>query len=201
MRNSRVVDVFAEDYAHEAFLRPLLLRLAGDENVDIDVRVISAKGGHPRVLQELALFRRSIEKDLLTTTPDLVVIASDSNCSPYSSAYKGLVTATGETLKNKTVIACPDPHIERWYMADPQSFQQVIGAHPKVGKKKCDRDRYKTILARAISDGGHPATLGGAEFGAELVAALDLYRAGKNEKTLKHFIDGTRKALRSLGHA
>lgn len=201
MPDARVVDLFVEDYAHEAFLRPLILRLASEEKIEVDVRVISAKGGHPRVLQELTLFRKSIEKDLLATTPDLIVIASDSNCSSYASAHKGLVTAAGPELKDKAVIACPDPHIERWYMADPQSFHDVIGSQPKLGKKKCDRDRYKAILAKAISDGGHPSTLGGAEFALELVDAMDLYQAGKSDKALKHFIEGARNALRAFGDA
>jgi hypothetical protein len=37
--------------------------------------------------------------------------------------------------------------------------------------------------------------LGGIEFAEDLVASMDLYRAGKNEKSLKHFVDDLRAGL------
>lgn len=93
------------------------------------------------------------------------------------------------------VVACPDPHVERWYMADPASFSEVVGMQVRPGKKKCDRGQYKDALARAVRAGGHPTTLGGVEFGTDLVEAMDVYRGGKNEKSLKHFVDGLRAQL------
>lgn len=95
-------------------------------------------------------------------------------------------------------MACPDPHVERWYLADPESFKEVVGHQPTIGKKKCVRDYYKNALANAVRKAGHPATLGGIEFAQELVERMDLYRAGKNERSLKAFVDDLRGRLRTL---
>jgi hypothetical protein len=95
------------------------------------------------------------------------------------------------------VVACPDPHIERWYMADPASFKEVVGRQPRLEKVKCERNRYKTILAQTIRDSGQITTLGGIEFARDLVAAMDLYRAGKLEPALKSFVEDLRGALRN----
>jgi hypothetical protein len=100
-------------------------------------------------------------------------------------------------LKDRAVIACPDPHIERWFIADPPSFREAIGNQPKPGKKKCDRDRYKTILAKSVREAGHPSLLGGIEFAREIVDSMDLYRAGKADKSLKDFLDQLGQRLKS----
>jgi hypothetical protein len=44
-------------------------------------------------------------------------------------------------------------------------------------------------------------TLGGIEFAEEIVECMDLYRAGKDEPSLKHFIDELRSALRTRAKA
>jgi hypothetical protein len=93
-------------------------------------------------------------------------------------------------------MACPDPHVERWYLADPASFQVVVGRRPKVGKKKCARDHYKDLLSTAIQQAGYPATLGGIEFAPELVEGMDLYRAKKNDHSLGALLDDLRNQLR-----
>jgi hypothetical protein len=100
------------------------------------------------------------------------------------------------SLSAELVIACPAPHVERWYLADPGSFDIVVGYHPSVGKKKCRRDHYKGLLGDAVKSGGHPPTLGGVEFAAELVEAMDLYRAGRNDHSLRAFVSDLRVRLR-----
>lgn len=95
-------------------------------------------------------------------------------------------------------MACPDPHVERWYLADPESFKTVVGYRPTIAKKKCARDYYKEVLAKAVRKAGHPATLGGIEFAQELVDDMNLYRACKNERSLKAFVDDLRGGLRVL---
>jgi len=45
------------------------------------------------------------------------------------------------------------------------------------------------MLAEAVADAGHPATLGGIEFARELVDAMNFYRAAKADSSLKHFLD------------
>jgi hypothetical protein len=51
-------------------------------------------------------------------------------------------------------------------------------------------------LAEAVRDAGHPTTLGGIEFAAELINGMDLYRAGRNDHSLRAFLDDLRKGLR-----
>lgn len=189
-----VVDLLVEDAAHERFLRPLIGRLAGESEVEVGVRVRAARGGHPRVLAELKLYQQSVARGV-ADRPDLLVVAIDANCTPYGRARRSIEHGIRSGFRGITVIACPDPHVERWYPADPVSFAQVVGEEPRLGKRKCDRDRYKRILADAVAAAGHPVLLGGIEFADDLVAGMDLYRAGKNEKSLKHFIDDLRARL------
>jgi hypothetical protein len=98
-------------------------------------------------------------------------------------------------LRDCMIIACPDPHVERWYMVDPEGFASAVGVQPSVGKRKCKRDIYKALLANTIRQAGLLAPLGGIEFAPELVASMDLYRAGRNDKSLKGFTDDLRRAL------
>lgn len=106
------------------------------------------------------------------------------------------VAAAKDPFRQVTAVACPDPHVERWYMADPQSFAEVVGKVPRLRRRKCDRDCYKEMLTRLVAASGHPSTLGGIESAHDLVEAMDLYRAGKNAKSLKHFVDDLRTLLR-----
>ena len=199
MSSSLTVDIFAEDRAHEEFLRAMLNKIAAQQERNLTVRVRSARGGHPRVLAELALYQTSVLKAPENLSmPDLVCIAIDANCKRWHRARTDIAREIQAPFKQRAIIACPDPHIERWYLADPDSFAQVVGVRPKVGKRKCERDRYKAILAKAIVDAGHPVTLGGIEFAQELVAAMDLYRAGKTEGSLKHFLDETITRIKTL---
>jgi hypothetical protein len=189
-----IVDVLAEDAAHEGFLRPLIGRLAREVDVRVEVRVRSARGGHPRVIQELDLYQRAIAQGV-AGRPDLLVVAIDSNCAPYPRARRSIEREIRTEFRGITVIACPDPHVERWYLADPPSFGQVVGKQPRGGKRKCGRDLYKRRLAEAVAAAGHPVLLGGIEFAEELVASMDLYRAGKTERSLKRFVDDLRAGL------
>ena len=53
MSSPLTVDLFAEDRAHEEFLKAMLARIATEQARKLTVRVRSARGGHPRVLEEL----------------------------------------------------------------------------------------------------------------------------------------------------
>jgi hypothetical protein len=193
------VDLFAEDQAHEEFIKAIVDRLAAEEQKVISLRVRSARSGHGRALGELSLYQRAVIEGLAgLTRPDLLVVAIDANCKRVAAAKKEITEKIDSSLRNQTVVACPDPHIERWYVADPDSFAQVVGARPKLGRKKCERGYYKSILSGTLASAGHPTTLGGIEFAPELVAAMDLHRAGKTERTLKDFVQDARNAIRTI---
>ncbi len=189
------IDLFAEDRAHEALLTALIARLGTEEDQSVRIRVRSARGGHPRVLSELDLYKQAVLRGL-SPIPDILVVAIDTNCHTYQQTRTDIELCLQTQFKDRAASACPDPHIERWFMADPESFATIVGAEPKRERRKCERDRYKRMLADAIRNGGLISTLGGIEFANELVAAMDLYRAGKNEPSLKSFVDGARALLR-----
>jgi hypothetical protein len=191
-----VADLFVEDRAHEALLGALLRRLAREAEKPVIVRPRTARGGHGRVLEELGLCQKAIHAQ--GGLPDLLIVCIDSNCRPRASAHAEIEKRLDAGMRDRSVVACPDPHVERWYIADPDSFYAVVGVRPAFGRRKCDRRRYKAILAKAIRDAGHPPTLGGAEFATELADAMDLYRAGKNEKSLGRFVDDTRQRIRAF---
>jgi hypothetical protein len=197
--SNAAVDLFVEDRAHEEFISRLLQRLARENDRAITTRIRAARGGHGRVLQELALYQQAVAKSVSDLTiPDLLVVAIDANCRSFSTATREITSSLHPAFRDRAVLACPDPHIERWYLADAISFRKVVGIRPILGKKKCERDLYKAILANSIIKGGHPATLGGIEFAHELVDSMDLYRAGKFESSLKHFIQDAEGRLRML---
>lgn len=196
MRDPLAVDLFAEDRAHEAFLAPLIGRCADEVGRPITLNVRTARGGHPRVLEELELYQQSVTFGIIPA-PDLLVVAIDANCQQFTKARDTIMGKVIPRLIDQVVTACPDPHIERWYLADPDSFETVVGSRPAIAEKKCKKDYYKAALAQAVIDAGHPSTLQGIEFAEEIVSAMDLYRAGRNEGSLKHFTDGISAKLKS----
>jgi len=190
------VDLFVEDRAHEEFLKVLALRVAREEGAPFVLRVRSAKGGHPRALREYQVYQRLVERGGVIEPPNLLIVGIDGNCKTFQKAKQEILEATYDRWQEGVVVACPDPHIERWYLADPESFFEVVGYRPAIAQKKCKRDYYKQSLAQAVRQGGHPATLGGIEFAPELVDSMDFYRAGHNDRSLKAFVDDFRNAVR-----
>ena len=155
------------------------------------------RGGHGRAITELKTYQHGFEKGIGGSLPDLVVTAIDGNCSSFVESQKSIQGALLGPFAELTVKATPDPHIERWYLADLEAFQQVVGITPQFEQGKCERDYYKKVLANAVEEAGHPPTLGGIEFARELAEAIDYYRAGKADKSFKHFLDELRVRFRT----
>ena len=130
--------------------------------------------------------------------PDVLVVAIDANCKTFPQAMKMVQEAVKDEFAPIAVIACPEPHVERWFMADPPSFKDVIGVAPPLVKRKCDRDRYKSLLASTVKQAGHRTALGGIEFAGELVEAMDLKRASAADRSLHAFIDAMTVRLKGL---
>jgi hypothetical protein len=191
------VDLFAEDRAHEAFISALVRRVFAEAGCSLELQARSAVGGHGRAITELKNYQRILSKRLLgLSKPDLVVVAIDANCRRFVDARSEVRAALDRTAAGEAVIACPDPHIERWFFADPAAFERAVGVYQAPGRKKCDRDRYKRMLRDAVDRAGHPPTLGGVEFANDVVREMDLYRAGGNEPSLGALIDGLRAFAR-----
>jgi hypothetical protein len=191
MSRTLTIDLFAEDTGHAELLHPLLERLAREQETDASIRVRSARGGHGRALGEMKLYQQTVLKGVGSITiPDLLVVAIDANCNSFVDARKAVQDGLLPPFRDRAVLACPDPHVERWYLADGVAFQTVVGiTPPSVSNVKCKRDFYKAMLAQAVAEAGHPALLGGIEFGRELAEAMDYFRAGKADNSLKHFLD------------
>lgn len=199
MSDPPAIDLFVEDRAHEEFLKPLVETIATSEGVAVRLRVRSARGGHARAVQEFEIYQKLVERGALVVEfPVLLIVAIDGNCSTFARKRVEIQGAAKPAFADRLVVACPDPHIERWYLADPDSFHDVVGHRPSLGTKKCDRDHYKNALLKAVRDGGHVPTLGGIELARELVEAMDLYRAGKNDHSLRAFVDDLRAKLRQI---
>lgn len=197
MSEGLLVEFFVEDNAHQQLLVPLARRVAREEEVGLRCRVRNARGGHAGAMDSFKRYQVLSEKGVVgREVAALLVVAIDGNCSSFTETRNNIRRATRDSFAHMLVTACPDPHIERWYLADPQSFREVVGTQPGVGAQKCIRNHYKQMLATAVASGGHPPTLGGIEFGRELADSMDLFRAGKNDSSLKAFIEDLREGLR-----
>jgi len=189
------VPVFAEDNAHEQFIRAMLRRLAVEIGVRLNVNVVSARGGQGQAISQFRLHQRALEKQ--QQLGGMLVVAIDANCRGWAETRTEIAGAIEEGLFIAHAIACPDPHIERWYLADPESLTERFGGTIMLPKKKCGRDVYKKLLRDWLTSAGEVVTLGGAEFAAEIVEVMDLYRACRDEPSLKSFVDSIRTCLKS----
>jgi hypothetical protein len=178
----RRISLFAEDYGHEAFLRPLLERLAAQYGIAVTVTPFSVRGGYGKVADELEEY----VADLLRyreNLPDLVLVATDANCQGFSKRRKQFQKAA-EPIHDQVVFAVPDPHVERWLLLDSAAFKQVLGKGCAAPDQKCGRDRYKGLLAQAVVQSGATPLLGGMEYAEDIVHAMDLKRMQQQDESL-----------------
>jgi len=89
------------------------------------------------------------------------------------------------------IFAVPDPHVERWLLLDGAAFKTVFGKGCNAPDLKCDRDRYKERLMKAIHDTGVTPSLGGIEFAENIVREMDIQRASR-DPSFKDFVDELR---------
>ena len=91
-----------------------------------------------------------------------------------------------------------DLYVEKWCLADPQAIQEILGVAAPAVPEKCERHFYKQLLRQTILGSGQPILTNEMEYAPDLVAAMDLYHAGKNQPSLRHFVDELRSALQLL---
>src|SRR4051794_30750832 len=108
MSRPLLIDLFAEDRAHEAFLCPLLDRLARENEKEVSVRVRSARGGHGQAIAELKTYQRGFAKGIGGELPDLLVVAIDANCDSYATAQKAVQEALREPFAERAIKATPE---------------------------------------------------------------------------------------------
>ncbi len=189
-----VVDLFVEDRFHELLVGALVKRVADGAGIPTRIRVRSARGGHGRAVEELRLYQQLMQAGAFER-PQLIIAAIDANCQPFVTARQGVLGAVDPEFAPLCVVACPDPHVERWLFADPVAFDHVVGVTPKIHAGKCKKDFYKDRLRDEIRRAGAIPTLGGLEYAEELAQGMDLYRASKNDSSLSAFVGDLRHAL------
>ncbi len=194
------VGYFLEDIAHEKFVTALVRRVGQEVGLTppiLEHLVYNASGGKGRVMTELRNFLRDLQRGIISPTPVLVV-AIDGNCQGYTEKRNEVrQVAERYGYAGELVCAIPDPHIERWYMADPKSLQRAIGAEvrPVLPPYKCEHGRYKRAMLDVFASVGIKPLLGGAEYGNDVVEAMDLYTAQQADPALGHFVDDLKGAL------
>ena len=197
------VDVFCEDSGHEQFARALIARLGREEGAKPVVRDVSARGGQARALLEFRAWQRAVAvgRGLSLEIPDLLVLVIDANCRGWTQVRRELESAIDHEIFPHFAIGCPDPHVERWCLADPEAITEVLDTNAPADPGKCERDLYKQLLRKTILAAGQPILTSEMEYAPDLVAAMRLYHAGKNQPSLRHFIDEIRRAFRRLAAA
>jgi len=192
------IGFFLEDSAHEQFFTTLVRRVAEETNTEVVFDVRNATGGKGRVLTELRRYLRDAQAGRVPMHPVLVV-AIDGNCATYQVKRTQI-----EQLKDRSgypgelVCAVPDPHIERWYLADVEGFQlAIVGSQPPaLPAYKCERGRYKQAIGQALRSAGIEAQLDIPGYAAEIVAQMNLHRAGQMDTAFKHFVADLRATLK-----
>lgn len=186
----KIIAAFGEDSAHRQVVDALIKRVSAEVGVAAKVDWRSARHGHGRVVSEVEEYLRAIEAQRIVA--DVLVVATDANC-------KGLVERTRQIPVSNdvpTVLAIPDPHIERWLLLDGAAFKAVLGHGCDAPDQKCERDRYKDLLLHAVTKAGITPNFGGIEFADDIVAKMDLTRAANADASLRRFLNDLRRALR-----
>jgi hypothetical protein len=188
----RRIAAFVEGFAHRQVIGALIERVAAELGVEVGVDWRSARRGHGQVVRELKEYLRDLRRQ--GNLPDIVVVGTDANC-------KGLMERAWQIPVDESpvpsVLAIPDPHIERWLLLDGAAFKAALGHGCPAPDRKCARDRYKEMLIRAILDAGVTPSLGGIEFAEEIIDAMDLARAANADDSLRRFLADLRGALRT----
>ncbi len=189
------INLFVEDEAHEVFLNALIHRFANDHEVIINIKASSVRGGYGKTISELEQYQRDLlrNKEYL---PDLVIVATDSNCKGFSERERSIKQASAD-LGNLVISMIPEPHIERWLLLDPVAFKKVLGKGCPIPDQKCERGRYKRQLLKAISNAGVTPLLGGIEHTEDLVSAMNFQRAAQIDKSIDKFLKELRRRFRT----
>ena len=183
------ITLFCEDTFHEKFVGALLTRFARDYGVGVTPRFLSSQGGLHRMHHEFKVFLRDLSRER-QQLPNSIIVVVDANCQGYNGRKEVMdgVLAPFPQFQRLVSYAIPDPHIERWMLAEPEAFQTVFGRGCTLPKLKCAKNEYKKLLRKEIRASGIEAPLGGVEFAEDIVMAMDLGHAELHEASLGRFL-------------
>ena len=190
MRN---INLFVEDRAHQLVIGTLLRCLAKSEGVEVNLNWRRSRGGFSRVVRDFKEYLEDFGQE--SSVPDLIVVASDSNCMGYNQRSKEINELITQDISLPVVLAIPDPHIERWLLIDSKAFKTVFGKGCEAPDMQCERNRYKELLRQSIEDAGIRPSLSGIEFAEDIVNAMDIQRAMRADASFKKFVEDIRRIL------
>ena len=186
-----------EDSAHERFITGLVWRVASDVGLQIEFDVRNSTGGIPQMRGELSRFLRQYGR--IASVPfDTLIVVQDTDCRGVATIRNEIMDeASRAEYPGSVIVAAPDPHIEAWFLADPNSLQILLELEglPQVPRGDCERNRYKRELSQLFPNS---PLGGGLEASGRIVESMDLYRAGQNVPSLGTFIDEIRSSLTQL---
>jgi hypothetical protein len=182
--------LFGEDAGHATVLQALVSRVAADRGIEVEIQVRRARGGHGEMLKELRAFARQFQTGG-QPLPDLLVIGRDANCQGYTAMKQSIEEVLAD-YPGPRALAVPDPHIERWLLLDAAAFKQVVGKGCSAPDAKCEKDRYKKLLAQALREAGLKPLIGGIEHAEDLIKAMNLSRAESADASVGHFLKDLR---------
>lgn len=191
------VALFCEDDGHAALLEPLIRRVAAQEGIDVEVEVRNSTGGAAVALSTLRKYVRDVAAG--DEFAQVLVVARDGNCRGYQARRKEILDAVGDKYPGMVVAAIPEPHGERWYLADPAAPARAVDRKGQgdLPAQKCERLRYKRALREAYQALGIMPPAGGIEYGGAIAEVMDLAVAAKNDPAFGRFLSDLRAALRS----
>jgi hypothetical protein len=188
------INVFCEDSFHENFVGAMLRRFESDYHVGSTFRILSARGGLPKMHWEFAEFLRDLGKGRLPR-PDSVVVVLDANCLGYNERKQVMEHVVEAYPQFQQIISygIPDPHIELWMLVDEAAFRHVFGRGCTLPALNGAKDEYKRLLLKEIRASGIEPILGGEEYAEDVVNAMNLGQAEVREPSLGLFL----KALKA----
>lgn len=186
-----MVDIllFCEDSFHEHFVGSLLARFSREYAVEINPRVRSSRGGLSKLQSEFKEFLRDLSKEQ-HPRPDRVIVVADANCIGFQNRRRNLedVLQKYPDFQQLVSYAIPEPHVERWMLADATAFKKVFDRGCTLPAVKCKKDEYKKLLLDEIRASGVEPALGGQEYAKDIVDQMNLPQVENNEPSLGRFL-------------
>ena len=174
------IHLFVEDRTLESFLTELIKRVCGDFGVYPILSPMSNRGGAGKTIASFKKYQALAKNNSgLVDRPDVLIIGRDANCKGPNVARKEIIEEIDHSVFPHWALACPDPHIERWFLADAQAFESLYGVRPVLPNKKCGKDIYKKLLESTLDEAGIETLVGGYDIAPEVISEIDPFRLSK----------------------
>ncbi len=192
-RRPPIVDFFGEDAGHELFFRAISRRLTKELGLPaLEIRTRSSRGGHGHAISQL----RASFKVPIGPPGDLLVVLIDANGDGWAQRRAEIEPEVEASPYPRSVIGCPEPEIEAWLTADPKALKKSLDVTLlPAGTGLVD---HKARLSLSLREAGIAVLSDVMEIAHEVVPEIDLYRAGKESASLRHFVDGLRDSYTFL---